>query len=122
MRRRALSVRRASLARRERSSSAGWFASRILRWRLVKVAHDDVDVAGVASAAHGDVGELSAAAAGEDVSAIDSRPLHSVDGDRVGEVEPVATDLFAGEERRMTVVEKRTVSCPWPIAATVARS
>ena len=72
---------------------------------LVEVVGDDVDVAGVAGAAHRDVGQLSPAAVGEDVGAVDGRSLHSVDRDGVGVVEAVVAELFAEEALVAPVVE-----------------
>lgn len=72
---------------------------------LVDVVRDDVDVAGVACTAHGDVREFSAAAVDEDVGAVDGRPLHAVDGDGGGVVESVVSELLADETLVATVVE-----------------
>ncbi len=72
---------------------------------LLEVVGSDVDVAGVAGAAHGDVGEFSAAPVGEDVSAVNGCPLHAVDRYGVGVVEAVTGELFAGKDFGTAVVE-----------------
>ncbi|MBW3614941.1 MAG: hypothetical protein KY439_06475 [Actinobacteria bacterium] len=56
---------------------------------LVGVVGGEVEVGGVAGPAHGDVGELSAAAVGEDVRSVDRGALRAVHGDGVRVVEAV---------------------------------
>jgi hypothetical protein len=72
---------------------------------LIGVVRDDVDVAGIACTAHGDVGEFSAAAVGEDVSVVDGRSLHAADGDGVRVVEAVTREFFASEDLEAAVAE-----------------
>lgn len=50
---------------------------------LGEVVGGDVDVTRVAGTAHGDVGELSTPAVGENVTAVDGCALHAVDGDGI---------------------------------------
>ncbi len=64
---------------------------------LLGVVSRDVHEAGIARAAHGDVGELPAAAVGEDVGPVDGRSLHAVDSHGVGVAEAVTTELLADE-------------------------
>ena len=54
----------------------------------------------VAGSAEGDVGELSAAAGGEDVGAVVGGALGAVDGEGVAVVEVLGVDRLAGEDDR----------------------
>ena len=75
--------------------------------RLFEAVGSGVDVGLVAGAAERDVGELSAAAGGEDVGAVDGGALGSVDGEGVAVVEVVGVEAVAGDAHRASVAGAR---------------
>jgi len=67
---------------------------------LGEVVGDGVEGGAVAGPTEGDVGQLSAAAGGEDVGAVVGGALGSVDGEGVAVVEVRGVDRLAGQDDR----------------------
>ncbi len=79
---------------------------------MVEPVGDDVHVRRLARPAHGDVGELPAAAVGEDMSTVDGSALHPVHRHRVGVVEPISSQLLPRQRDGPSVVEAHGEAVP----------